>query len=164
MHEFWIRLKEWWRNLANREKKIIVIGVFFLTIIFFYQIIWSPVLHHLIKMRSHILDEQKILVLIQNADKEIQLAQNQNKKEFSSPLFLLEFLQQQVDEAEMKVYLTQLKQEGEQSVAVSFKKIEFDTLLHFLIKLSKQHYIAISQANIRGDKTLGQVDADLILR
>ena len=166
MKEYGVKLKEWWSNLAPREKQAVTWGGALLGIFIIYQGIWSPYVDHIASMRNSIKSNQKTLVFMQEADKEIQKKESQSntKAKTTSPVALLGFLQKQINQSQLNQQLTQLKQATNDSIELHFQKIEFDKLMNFLIKIVKEQSVSITQLSATAESSPGVVNADVMLK
>lgn len=165
--EYKAKFKEWWEPLAPREKQAVTIGGAVLGLFILYAGIWSPFLNHLDTMRSRITSEQKTLLWMQAADKELQKAtgQTQERRKVSSPVVLLSDLQKLVEQMGLAQNLTDMKQSSNDSIALRFQKVEFDKLVKMLIALVKAESVNISQMSVKAvNGAPGAVDADLEIK
>jgi general secretion pathway protein M len=153
-------MKEWWSQLALREKQAVLLGGTFVFIFILYQFIWSPLLGHLTEMRHSIEAQQKTLIWMRKADKEIQSLQKNNKvaNKDASPVALLSSLQKQINQLGLGQSLAGLKQASTDTIEMHFQKVEFDQL----VLLLKQ--VSIVQLSAVAGSTPGMVDADLVVR
>lgn len=166
MKEFWIKLKEWWAQLALREKQAVLVGSSLLALFIVYQWIWTPYLEHVDSMRRRISTDQKMLVWMQEADKAISKIESQvkNKTKAVSPVEILSLMKKQVTQAGLEQYLTQLKQATNESVEMHFQKVEFDKLIRLLTTAVKQQRVSILQMSVIAETTPGVVNADVVLK
>ena len=83
MKELWVKFKEWWGNLGERERKIIAWSASLLTIVIIYLWIWSPLIDSINNKRNRIKSDEKLLAWMEVADKEIQEMEkeSQNKSQ-----------------------------------------------------------------------------------
>jgi type II secretory pathway component PulM len=165
MYERWIKLKNWWSNLKVREQQAIMIGGTVIGVFIIYQFIWSALVNHVAAMRHQIVTEQKELVWMQAADKEIQQIEghSKNKGKSTTPVMLLSFLQKQINQTRLESQLSQLKQTSNDAVEMHFQKIEFDKFIRLLTIIIKEQPVSISQLSITAESAPGIVNADVNL-
>lgn len=165
IRENYAKLKEWWGNLASREKQIIVIGSCCAALCFVYFCLFSPLIGRVTTLRQQIRSQQKTLVWMQTADKEIQKLEKetQHKTQQNSSVLLLGEIQKRIKQADLSQSLSQLKQNSNRSIEIHFKKVKFDSLMQFLISLLKEQNTTISQMSVTAENTSGMVNADLII-
>lgn len=164
MKEHWTTLQEWWGHLAARERQAIRLGGMLLAIFILYQCIWSPLLTHVAFLRKEIDLQQKTLVWMQSADKAIRLLENhkKDKNKQTSPVMLLSFLQQQINQAGLQSQLSQLNQASNDTIEMHFQKVPFDSLIRLMILITKEQPVSISQFSVVADNVPGMVNADVI--
>ena len=165
MKESWQKLKEWWAQLAGREKKMVSGGALIVSIAIFYSGCLSPYMHYVARMRERILSQQKTLAAMQVMDQEITTLISQGSKENAllSPIALLSLLQKELQHMMLSPYVTQLKQSEESSIALSLQKVEFDKLMTFLIMARKKYHVAVKQLTIIRENAPGLVNAEMVL-
>lgn len=166
MKEHWIKLKEWWAPLAEREKYAVAIGGLFLSLLIVYEAIIAPFFAHLDELRTRIVAEQKLLVWMDATDKQLQKAEGKEVKHVKilSPVILLSMVKQQVSHVNLSGELVQLKQASNESIEMHFQKVEFDKLVTLLMAISKAANVGVSQLSVSTDNTPGIVNADVVLK
>lgn len=166
MNEQWLKIKAWWTNLAKREQQAITFGALILGVFILYAGIWSPLVNHVDAMRKRVLSEQKLLLWMQAADKQIQQMKGQakNKNHSLSPVVLLSDVRKLILQAGLEKNLTQLKQATNDSIEIHFQKVEFDRLVALLTAIVKEESVAITQMAASAEHTPGAVNADVVLK
>jgi len=164
--ERWTKVKEWWNALALREKQAVALGGSVLAIFIVYAGIWMPYTDHVSAMRKRIESQEKVLLWMQAADREISKIEKQsgNSGKPVSPVVLLSLLQKQIDTTGLGRNLTQLKQSSNASIEMHFQKVAFDKLGGLLIAIAKEHNVSVVQMSATADSTPGEVNADVTLK
>lgn len=158
-------MKEWWNNLALREKQLVSIGGIFLVLFLIYFFLWSPLNQKVASLRSQIRQNQDLLAWMKDTDKEIQsLEKTSAPKPNRSGGSLLSLVQKQVEHSSLSGSLSQLHQVESDSVQLTFKKVDFDKLIAWLIEVTQQEGLVITQLTVTPSGTPGIVGADLILK
>jgi type II secretory pathway component PulM len=159
-------IKEWWSNLALREKQAVMIGSSLLGLFILYSGIWSPFLNYIDSMRTRIVSEQKTLNWMQTADAEIAKMKDHSgaKAKSVTPVVMLSLLQKQVTHDGLGPYMSQLKQTSNESIQMHFQKVEFDKLMAMLTTILKEQNVTISQMAVSAESTLGVVNADVTVK
>lgn len=166
MKDAWVKFKEWWANLAQREKQAVTIGGSLLVLFIVYQWMWSPYLNHIATMREKITSDQKTLLWMQSADQVIRKAESKSITK-NKPVSLVVFLsqmQKQVKQSGLEPFLTQLKQSSNESVEVRFQKVEFEKLIKFLATVMKTYPVSISHITLVATDASGYVNADIVIK
>jgi len=157
-------MKEWWRELAIREKQMIVLGSLVLIIILIYEIIWSPLHTANQNLRVKIQHQQNTLQYMQSADLQIQqllkiMAQKNNKNVQT----LLSTLQTAIKQSGFPQNVTQLRQAENDSVQIILSKVNFDQLIIFLNGLWQKQGLIVSQITVLPTHVPGEVSVDMML-
>lgn len=173
MKEEWkIKLKQyqekfdtWYSGLAEREKQIVNFGGVAVGLLIIYALIYAPLVNHAATLRNTIQTEQKTLVWMQAADKQIQAmeGQDKNKANIATPVVMLSVLQKDITAAQLDQNLAQMKQASNDSIQLQFQKVSFDKLMALLIKVMKENKVTLSQFSVTSDATPGVVNADVML-
>jgi type II secretory pathway component PulM len=162
----WSSVKEWWSHLAVREQQAVAIGGSLVTLFILYQLIWSPWLNHIDQMRKRILSAQKTLVWMRSADVAIKNIEKDSTQKSTSatPVELLSYLQEQINQSSLAPALKELKQSENDAVEIHFQKVSFDGLVKMLTKVVKEQPVYIAQMTATADNAPGIVNADVMLK
>jgi len=166
MKDVWMKLKEWWINLALREKQAVMAGSILLGLFIVYQWMWTPYLNHIASMREKITHDQKTLLWMQSADQAIQKVESKSIAK-NKPVSLVVFLsqmQKQIKQSGLGQFLTQLKQSGNESIEIHFQKVEFEKLIKFLTTVMKTYPVSISHLTLVAADSSGYVNADIVIK
>ena len=161
-----VKLREWWANLSQQEKRAVSIGGSILGLFLLYTIVWSPSLDHLAAMRKRIKSDEHTLSWMQGANAKIKALSNRNEStgQTVTPVALMSELQKQINQNSLGQSLKQLKQAGNDTIEISFKQVNFDKAIDFLIAMMKQYKFSVEQMSSIADKESGMVDLELILK
>lgn len=166
MKEFWLKAKEWWSNLALREKQAVSVGGVLLALFIIYQWMWMPALNGVESLRQKIVAGQKTLVWMESVDKQIQKMEGQStdKQHASTLVVLLSQMKKQINRAGLEPYLTQLKQANNSSIEAHFKKVEFAKLVDMLAASMKELSMSVTHLVLTPTETPGYVNADMVIK
>jgi general secretion pathway protein M len=164
-NEYRAKFETWFDSLAEREKQIVTFGGIGVALLIIYALIYSPLVSHAAYLRDKIQTEQKTLIWIQAADKQIQAIEGQgkNKGKSVSPVLMLSILQKHITQAELDRNLTQMKQASNDSIQLQFQKVVFDKLITMLTAVMKENSVTISQMSVTAGSTPGIVNADIMI-
>lgn len=156
----------WWSQLARREQQALSIGGVVVAFFILYAGIWMPIQNHLTEMRTSIVKDQKTLLWMQSADKEITSAEGEKtqQKKSVTPVELLSIVQGTIEEAGLTPSLKQAKQSSGEAIALHFQKADFDRLMAFLIITLKEQSVIVTQFSATAAGAPGVVNADLTLK
>lgn len=159
-------MKEWWNNLALREKQMLVLGAFAIGIFLIYILLWSPLQNKVSSLRNQIQHSQELLAWMKDADKQIQALEKNSQKKSGSKATgsILSIVQKQIKTSPVASDLSQLHQVENDSVELSFKKVNFDKLMEWLIPFTQKQGLVISQITVKPSGSAGIVAADLVLK
>lgn len=166
MKELWQKLKDWYTQLEQRERRAVAVGGVALLFAMFYFGFWSPLLGKVDAMRKRIAAQQETLAWMQGAEARInQLggAASMNKGNLT-PVALLTLLQDQVNDDGLHDALTQLKQAGTDSIHLQFKNVSFDRVVALLIAVIQQHQVSVTLFNATAQARPGLVDVNVMLK
>lgn len=158
-------MKEWWNNLALREKQMVSVGLVFLGAFLIYLILWLPLSNYVSSLRDQIHNSQELLTWMKGTDKQIQtLEKSTARKPSKSPAgSLLNIVQKQIKTSPIATALTQLHQAENDSVQLTFKNVNFDKLIAWIISFTQQQECSITQMTVTPNATVGMVSADFVL-
>ena len=157
-------MKEWWNNLAVREKQTLLAGSILVMIFVVYTFIWTPLAESIQLQREKIQSNQALLAWMQQADQQLQHPQSQTlraKKTYTGSL--LSFIQSQINKTELETLLTELKQSENDTVQLRFKEVNFDKLIIWLVTLAQDYHLSVVRMAVTPTTTIGIVNADIVI-
>lgn len=159
------KARDWWSNLATRERRMVSIGGS-LSIIFLLYQIWSPYIAYVGELRERVISQQKTLAWMQSADVELSGSKDvySTTPIKTTPIVLLSLLKRQINQSGLSQSLKQLKQQSSDSIEMQFQKVNFDKLISLLIETQDQQAVTIIQMNVHPDKDIGVVNASVVLK
>jgi type II secretory pathway component PulM len=165
MKDAWLKYKEWWGNLATRERKGLLACSLLLGFFIVYEWIWTPYLEKIALLRKQIKSNNSLVLWMKTTDETIRELEEKThgKAKSSSLIARLGDLKKQIDDAGLHDSLTQLKQVANDSIELHFKKVEFDKWINLLISIVKEEEVKIVQMSVVTDNTPGLVDVVVIL-
>jgi len=159
------KLKARWQSLAAREKSTILGGGIVSAILLLYALIWSPLNSQLDSLRTKIAGEKKTAAWMQAADKHIRSLENQQSQAPAKTLSLrINAIQEELRQAPLGKNLSQLTQSNIDEIRGVFDRVDFDTLIAWLMEFSQQHDLTIKQASVRRLNNVGLVQAEFVFR
>jgi type II secretory pathway component PulM len=158
-------MKDWWMNLAVREKQSLIIGSACVFLFLLYELIWSPFTTNIDDMRNRIQHNQELLAWMQNADKRIETLEKSSKGSATQNTgSLLGIMQAQVNTSPFAKSVKQLRQSDNESVQLSLQKIDFDKLVIWLAELGQKQGIIVDQMAITPGDAPGVINANFIVK
>lgn len=157
-------MKQWWLNLNLREKQTVAFGGIALIAALLYLIIWSPLTSSVSTFRDQIKHNQNLLDWMKTADIKIQAAEKsgQNPHIISTGSHLT-VVQNDLKKSPIANNITQLVQADNDSVKLTFQRVDFDLLLTWLTTLWQQQGLIVTQMTVKPGDAPGMVSAELIV-
>ncbi len=164
-NEYKAKFDAWYDTLAERERQMVTFGGIGVAILLIYALIYAPLVNHAAGLRDKIKTDQKTLVWMQAADKQIKAIEVQGtaRAKTVTPVEMLSILQKNINDNKFDTNLTQMKQASNDAIQLQFSKVSFDKLMAMLITIMKQNAVTISQMSVTADSTPGVVNADVML-
>jgi len=159
-------MKEWWSNLAIREKQFLLLGGCLCALFLIYYGILSPIQTKTTQLRERLQRNQALLAWMQQADAQLSISPGISQSNMQTVLTssLIGTIQSQLQLSPINSQLKQLRQGENNSILLSFNQVDADELLGWLMHLSKTVGITIAQLTISKESTEGTVKANLVLK
>ena len=157
--------KQWWDNLHERERKIVLFGAIALIIVLVYLIIWSPLSDAVAQRKKAVHSQQALLHYLHGASVEIQTLKAQGISTSISPAQtdLLTLVEQSASSQQLSTYLKQVEQPQPNQISLTFDNVPFDNLLRWLEMLSTTHGVNVIQMNATRLGTPGLANVTMTL-
>jgi len=155
-------MKEWFANLAERERLMVGVGGVLAVIIVVWGLIWVPLRDGAIDLAEAIDDKQDLLVDLQRAEALPSSGNANARAGNSSSLVVL------VDRTAQSMGLagsfTRTRPDGPDAISVSFTNAPFDNIVNWLIALEQSEGVTVESASFNGAREQGLVSGQLFLR
>lgn len=143
-------LLEYWQNLADRDRKILLIATPVIILLLFYALLIDPWKRQIKIENQRMQTYQENVDWMQQASQEIktiqaQQANQQNKAPQQSPLTLVDRIARA---KRINNNITRVEPQGKDSVRVSIDEIEFDKFIDWIETLQRNYNIVIETASI----------------
>ncbi|MBF0134333.1 MAG: type II secretion system protein M [Magnetococcales bacterium] len=159
-------LKDIWRDLGGRERRIVAIGLPVLVVAIFYFMIWSPFMERLDNARKRVAASSDTLHWMQSQAVEIKAMQAGLGASVPSSLSLsgsfLSFMEESARQGGLGGVLKSVEPSGNDQVLMKFEKAPFQTLATWLIDLHTQGVEPVS-VSLEREPEPGMVRARLVL-
>lgn len=158
-------MKDWWLNLALREKQMVAAGSLVIILFLLYEIIWSPLVLMNDNLRIRIQHNRDTLTSMQNTNQLIQHIEKTSQEKRQKPKeSLLGILQTEINKSIFASHVMQLHQAESDAVQFNLTKVDFDKALVFLTSLWKTYNIIVSQMTVTPTGTPGEVMMDVTVK
>jgi len=155
-------MREWFANLAERERLIVGIGGVLAAVIVVWGLIWAPLRSGATDLREAIEEKRALLVDLQRAEALPSPGNAIARGGDSSSLVVL------VDRTAQTMGLagsfTRTRPDGPDAISVSFTNAPFDNIVNWLITLEQSDSISVESASFNGARSRGLVSGQLLLR
>lgn len=155
-------MKAWWINLSLRDKRFLSVGAIFLGLFFCYEIFFASLSDANQTLRETISHQKTLLAWMQMADQRIENFSDHHTTH-KNPAALLSLLQKQINISPFAKNLQLLTQAENNSVKISFQKINFDTFITWLTHLWQEEGITVTQMTTTPNGAPGIVDVTLLI-
>lgn len=157
-------MKALWQRLALREQQLIIYGGALLALVLGYFLGFMPLQHVMSDLQTEIRSKETLLKWMQTTVPKITMLQNSSTtiSEKANPQSLLSVVSQSLKTANLTA--GKIEQAGGENVSVTFNKVPFDDIVRWLIAISRQYGIVVSESVIRAAGDPGVVQATVVVR
>lgn len=159
-----LKIKERWMSLSLREKRTVAAGIAAAIIFLCYLLIWSPVANKVEALRTQIQQDGKLLSWMQSANNRIKSLQQSMQPSTTSAKSILSIIQNEIKSSDFAKNLTTLRQVDAHSVQLNLQNVPFDNFITWLMQLSKNRGLQVTQMAVTPTSTQGIVVVEVILK
>ncbi len=158
-------MKDWWLNLAERERLLIAGAGAVLALALFYLVVWEPVFKARAELDQALRAQRNTLQWMQQAAGEVQALrsragasalQGRNRS-------LLSVLDQTATQAGIRDRIERMEPDGKKGVKLWLEDVPFDTLVGWIERLERHYGVRAVRATFSATEQAGLVDARLTL-
>ena len=158
-------MKDWWEQLASRERLVVQYGSLAL---FLFIILWfglRPGLKAISSLEQQVAANQSLLAwMTPSADKITSLRHHQTGAKKLPVAQLLPTLQDDLQATELAQGLEQISLVGEDEVALSFSKVNFDIFISWYTEMVRRYGVVITNLSVVHLDNAGAVKLEARLR
>ncbi|NNM60332.1 MAG: type II secretion system protein M [Legionellales bacterium] len=157
-------MQPWWDSLAEREKRLVLIGGLVVGIFLFCMLVVAPIHHALTSMRTTVAQDKELLLWMDSASQQIKQLQGAgiNAKPVNAQM-LLTTVDQSARSGPISHNVTSLTQNSNNTVDVKFNSVDFDGLTEWLVNLRERYGIQAKQISVARVNDRGSVQASVTL-
>lgn len=158
-------MKQWWLNLASRERRTLVIGGVSLAVILFYFLLWQPLHQDNAQLARDVEQGEALLHWTRSTVAEIRALGGGEQMDVGadSEQALFALADSHAREAGLGDVLQRVEPSGEGGARVAFQQVGFDELMHWVGSLQHQYGVRIGLLTLQQSELDGRVDAQLVL-
>lgn len=152
--------QNYWHHLSERERWMLGVSILFVGVYLFYQLIYSPLSTRVRCSVNELVEKQEMLAWMQQTQ---SLWQQQKKPQRITHAKLLTLLANEHHNSSLQRFPYQLKQQGNDTLQLSYEQVPVNLFLRWFWTLSKGHGIDLGQFNAERAKTPGMVKLSLVI-
>lgn len=155
---------EWYKNLAVRERRFILIGAAIVALLLIYVLAYEP-LESGLNQSQMTLDRKRLEFnkLINISQKYKQLRPLKNRSAAKDDRSLLAIIDQNSSVAGIKSAIKRLTPEGDSKVRVRVEDVAFDKMIEWLVTNASKNSIHAELLLVRRTEKKGIINATLLL-
>ncbi len=158
-------MKQWWASLNFREQLLLKIGGIVVIVLLFYSMIWSPLSTYINNGQTTLLNNQQLLQFIRSAETKLNSQQTTTHSETISDLNeLITLINNSLIQGHLKNSLSQLTSPDDNSVKLSWEKVDFDHFIAWLQQFQQDYKIKVASLQIRAINNKGLVKGSVLIR
>lgn len=160
-------MKEWFDNLEQRERRMLIAGVTVAVVMLLYLVIWEPLVSKAQMLRKSNQDNQELITWMQQSAKEVAELQAKIKaggpSSSSKGQSLLGIIDRTAKEAKLGKSVKRVQPDGKTKAHVWLEDVSFNDLIKWLEGLHRREGIHIETTVIDKQQEPGLVNARLVL-
>jgi general secretion pathway protein M len=155
-------MREWFNNLAERDRRIVTIGAIAVPVILIAAVLLY-LNRSIAESRMRVANKQADLAFIQEAAPQLAGASPITGSAVT-PESLVVFIDSSARESGLGKSLTNSQPTGDKGLRIRLDRAPFDALVAWLARLSQQHGVRVESAEIEYAGEAGIVNAGLVLK
>jgi len=157
-------MKEWWDNLAQREKMMVGSGGIIVGVFLVYILFWSPFTSHIEQLNQDVQKQRALSSWMQEKVPVILQGQAKApKRSQTSHTSLLSLLETSLSEGSISRWKAELSQGDDDDVQVKFKEVAFVDLTVWLHTLDEKNGVIVDKITLTPLEKSGLTQADILL-
>lgn len=153
-------MKEWYQNLAPRERTILAGGALLAIVIVFWGLVWKP----LVDQRARYTDDLDVKTrLLADLERASRIAAAPSTAAGGARQSLLIVIDSSARTFGLAEAFTQTRPNGPNEISVSFQRAPFDMIIAWLVELERTHGITVTSASMTGAGQPGLINGQVFL-
>ncbi|KHD05250.1 hypothetical protein PN36_00030 [Candidatus Thiomargarita nelsonii] len=149
-------MKQWFKQLAPRERRTLIIGAVALGGILVYFMLWTPFVTARTQLENIVAAQKATLHWMQTAAFEVQQLRHQSPPTHKASLLSL------IDQSTLAQ--ARIEPKGDSEVQVNFDEVNFTELMQWLGQLYNQHQVIVRTISIERLDSDDRVKVRLMLK
>lgn len=156
-------MKHWWMERSARERLTLGTGAVVLLLILLWGLVWAPLQDSLARRAAALENQQQTLQWMQSVAAELPRLQSGQRDAAEPATSLLGLLESSARQAGLRQRIVRMEPEGEGSVRLNLRQVDFDHTIQWLAQLQNQG-IAVRDGQFVLADAPGTVNASLTLQ
>lgn len=156
-------MKQWWQQLSERERRLLLFGGGLALVLVIYFLIWSPLSEAAQRARTEAYKAAELAAWMQSVSLKLNQGgqQRHRAKQVLSSDQLLSTLDASLKKSALKDTAVNISQGKEESVRLQFENVVFTDLLVWINELWNRYGLQVKRFNASRNEQPGTVRADL---
>jgi type II secretory pathway component PulM len=155
-------MREWFENLAQRERAFLLVGAGVAFLIIIWTLVWTPLRSGAFELGESLVEKHRLLANLRRAEA-LSGASGAGAPGTATQSLVLLVDQTHRDHG-LAGTLSRNQPDGGDGIRVTFQGASFDALVHWLVGLQQGHGVVVETASFDGTRQPGIVSATLVLR
>ncbi|SEP16209.1 type II secretion system protein GspM [Aquisalimonas asiatica] len=159
-------MKQWWQGLAQRERRVLMLGGCALVVILYVFALRLPAERAVEDLEARVSQERALAGWMEQTGDRILALQGEEPASTDAvdrDQALFSLADESAREAGFGSQLARIEPAGDDGARVNFEGIAFDALIRWLVHLRQTYGVTADQVTIRRAAEEGRVDAQLLL-
>ncbi len=157
-------MREWFENLAPRERWIVMSGAVVFALMMYFLLIWDPLSQKAARLNTDLESASELVTFMQGTRQQVaQLGGRNASAPASSGRSLLSDVDSSSKRNGMGDKIKRIQPEGQTSVRLWIEGVSFEQLMTWMNQLQSQMGIVLSDGSFDRDDVAGTVKARLTL-
>ncbi len=157
-------MKEWYANLQERERLILLVAIAVLIPLMLYLLLWEPLSKEVSSLRNSVNAGQKQVAWLQQASQEVKAL---NAASDTSPrqqnVSLISAVESTANQRGIRSEIKRIEPQGNNKISIEIDNAAFDEIIEWISLLQDQYGASVVQFNASGSDQPGRIQARLIL-
>lgn len=160
-------MNQWWAGLAQRERRLVIIGAIAVFITLMYLLVVEPFVTHVKELDTSVSQQTELLQWMRNSEQQVsRLRANSGstKQVTSGGGSLLALVDQTAKRSKLGAAIKRVEPEGGQGVRLWLEQASFDNVLLWLAQIKQTHGVEVSRISVEQPDSPGIVNARISLQ
>ena len=160
-----VHFKNWYENLLERERKIFLVGIAFVGILFIYAVCWNPLSTAVSDYQTEVHSQQQLLRYLQQATQTIQAlrASGIHVNTTDDSISLFSMVEQTLATQQLSSFLKQVQQPKTNQVSLTFEKVPCDQLMQWMEMLVTSRGVQVMRLSADRLPVVGTANVTMVL-